>query len=567
MSFAFISIKKKQSLQALEVDSSQTDEKLAFSAKGNYQHIESNTHNIFVIGYIQNNSFNESSDKGAYFQASNISKTVKELNGHFSLVLIDKFVDNILIYTNKSGGNRPYLKQTSDGWNISNSLHELLEHKCYLNSEALEEEFFYRWVTGERSLIEGIYQVPSAHYWSLSSFTINKKVCYFSLPRAQPENIITHSIDKSAELTGNTLKSALNSMLKPNKKIAVLLSGGVDSSILSALAQEAGHEIVAISHRCTQHANPELETAIKFAKTLNIEHLIIDIDDSEIANAFKQTTLLIEQAPRFHSSIIIYLLFAKLEGKFSQVIYGEAADTLFGSNSLRRYSNRFSKQQKLRGVSGLIPFLNLIINTFSPRNKIYRLLNDDLIDFIRETNQVNINYNSRSNISKLLNVTDINYSISQTNKSNTISLDDQLLEIKRFAFNTDIDNHFHETCAIATHFGLEIVSPFVDLEIINFAANLSQDDTIRSEFVKPILRKIGEKYFSPEFMYLPKKGFPTPQSEWLEKCLKSQVKVGATQLDFKSDKYIDEETQWTIAALGILISYFNVDGNIVLDKN
>ena len=49
MSFAFISIKKKQSLQALEVDSSQTDEKLAFSAKGNYQHIESNTHNIFVI--------------------------------------------------------------------------------------------------------------------------------------------------------------------------------------------------------------------------------------------------------------------------------------------------------------------------------------------------------------------------------------------------------------------------------------------------------------------------------------------------------------------------------------
>lgn len=566
MSFAFISIKKKQSLQALEVDSSQTDEKLAFSAKGNYQHIESNTHNIFVIGYIQNNSFNESSDKGAYFQASNISKTVKELNGHFSLVLIDKFVDNILIYTNKSGGNRPYLKQTSDGWNISNSLHELLEHKCYLNSEALEEEFFYRWVTGERSLIEGIYQVPSAHYWSLSSFTINKKVCYFSLPRAQPENIITHSIDKSAELTGNTLKSALNSMLKPNKKIAVLLSGGVDSSILSALAQEAGHEIVAISHRCTQHANPELETAIKFAKTLNIEHLIIDIDDNEIARAFEQTTLLIEQAPRFHSSIIIYLLCSKLKGKFSQVIYGEAADTLFGNNTLKRYYNRFNKQQKIKNILRNIPLSNPIINALSSSSKIYRLINDDFIDFIRETNQVDMHYNSISRISKLLDVRNSNYSVSLAKKSNAVSLDDQLLEIKRFAFNTDIDNHFHETCAIAAHFDLEVVSPFVDLNIINFAANLSQSDTIRCDFVKPILRKIGENYFSPELMYLPKKGFPAPQSKWLEKCLEKQVKIGATKLGFKPVEYIDEETQWTIAALGLLTDYFNIDSNLILSE-
>ena len=64
-----------------------------------------------------------------------------------------------------------------------------------------------------------------------------------------------------------------------NKKAVVLLSGGLDSSTIIAVAKKKGFEIYALSFHYGQRHNIELEYAKKQAKTNQVkEHKIIDID-------------------------------------------------------------------------------------------------------------------------------------------------------------------------------------------------------------------------------------------------------------------------------------------------
>lgn len=529
-----------------------TDEQV-FSVETDHSH-------FFIIGYIQDNQFLNSPDKARYFDDACIIENITRFNGHFSLIKVSKTTDEFTVYTNKSGGHRVYLKPSFSAWLISNSLTPLLENDNRINSTALEELLFYRWITGENSLVEGVHQIPSGHYWQIANTTIVEKQCYFTLPNAKVSRTSSQSLTELATNAEQLLALSLNRMLKPNKKVAVLLSGGVDSSILAAIAHHAGHQLVAISHRSLQHENPELDTAIKFAKTLNIEHRIIDIDDNQVAEAFKQCTLITEQAPRYQSSIILFLLFSKLEGEFSQVIYGEAADTLFGNNALKRYLNRYQKQQKVKKITDKLPLFKIVNKLIPKTSKLALLINETVEDYIRQTNELAINSQSVDCYSRITQLSHSNYSLQRLSKEQVLGdeLSNNLLKIKRFVLDTDVDNHFHETGALAAHFGLELVSPFVDIDIINFSAHLTLEHTLTSAYVKPILRKIGEKYFTPELMYLPKKGFPAPHKTWLATCLQDYVKQAATEMEFLPVKQLDPETQWTIAALHILLTNMGI---------
>ena len=66
------------------------------------------------------------------------------------------------------------------------------------------------------------------------------------------------------------------------KKAVVLLSGGLDSATVAAIARESGYEIIALSFRYGQRHHKELDAATKLVKILDIaDHHIIDVNLSQ----------------------------------------------------------------------------------------------------------------------------------------------------------------------------------------------------------------------------------------------------------------------------------------------
>ena len=67
--------------------------------------------------------------------------------------------------------------------------------------------------------------------------------------------------------------------MNPKKKAVVLLSGGLDSTTVLAIARSAGYELYAISFRYGQRHALELESASRVTIALGVEkHLIVDFD-------------------------------------------------------------------------------------------------------------------------------------------------------------------------------------------------------------------------------------------------------------------------------------------------
>ena len=113
-------------------------------------------------------------------------------------------------------------------------------------------------------------------------------------------------------------------MVKNNLKSVVLLSGGIDSATMLAIAQNMGFDIYALSFRYGQRHVVELEAAMRIARSYKVaEHLIIDIDLRKIGGSALTAHIAV---PKSRST--------EQMGKDIPVTYVPARNTIFLSYAL-----------------------------------------------------------------------------------------------------------------------------------------------------------------------------------------------------------------------------------------
>lgn len=519
---------------------------------GNVTHINTSASDVFVVGTIQHGWFLDDIKRCQHFEKHQYQESFyQKLNGHFSIIIVDKKSNRTRIVANRSGGFRLYIKIGDHTIEIADQLKLLTNATATLSSAAIAEVIDFRWNSGEHSIVEGIWQLPSACYWDFTGNEITQKTCYqyFPLADAAPAQKFSDNVATVERLLSNALQESI----PKNSRVAVLLSGGVDSSVLAALAHQFDKNLVAISHRSDDQQNPELATAIQFAKELGIEHQIYTINNQDITDAFNRTIDIIEQPARYQSSLLLYKLFEKMAGKFDHVIYGEAADTLFGSSLVKRYKLRRTKQQKLLSIISPIPLASNVIDLLPKNNKIRRLKNENYLDYMRASSQIDYHSASQQYLTqwrgKNYDLAVMARLLASDQKHNIEQEKFEVAAIKSYLMRSDRDNHFHETGALARHFNIELISPFVDYRVVNYAASLDDESYLGDHFVKPVLREIGCKYFTKHLMYIKKKGFPAPFETWIDGPLQSQCKEAMQKLNVPMEAKQDYELQWTMLCL------------------
>jgi asparagine synthase (glutamine-hydrolysing) len=345
----------------------------------------------------------------------------------------------------------------------------------------------------------------------------------------------------------------IRASVRSDEKVAVLLSGGVDSSILLGLCCQLGLNVVAITPLHVGHPNPELETAKTFARQLKVEHRVLPVVDADVTSLYSDTVQYLYAAPRSHSTVSLLLLMRHLNGEFDKVLYGEGADTLFGSNAVKHFAKRFNKHQVLKRILHYLPGSQTAVNLLPKHNKLRQLATFNVPEAALAVGQLALTAKVSAALVDELNVQQAEI-LQQHNVdvSDLTSFDSVLRYLKQIIISNDVANHFFELETLASVYQLKLVSPFVSWSVLSYAAELPNELYFGEQFVKPILRKLGEQFFAPKLMYLPKFGFPVPYKNWLEGPLSQLIKEAALYFNVPPSWLDDEEFAWSLGGFYIL---------------
>lgn len=167
----------------------------------------------------------------------------------------------------------------------------------------------------------------------------------FAKPFPPHNPLITQSTDEILKEIRRRLDAAVEKRLMSDVPVGVYLSGGLDSSLVTALMRP--HTVHLHSFTAGMEGAPDLESARTIARFLDTEHheLIYTADD--VANAIPEVIHALESfdAPLVRSAVPMYFV-SKLAARFVKVVLsGEGADELFAGYS---YLGKIKDRTRLR---------------------------------------------------------------------------------------------------------------------------------------------------------------------------------------------------------------------------
>src|SRR5690349_20409052 len=198
---------------------------------------------------------------------------VQHLNGMFAFALWDDRRRRLFVARDRFGEKPLYWGVFDRTLLLASEPKVLLAHPAVrpdLNLDALRQYLSYDYVPAPLSIYEGINKLPAAHHLTLEDGRVEVKR-YWQLSYKLPEPVPT--VAEAASQLRDLLEDSVRMRLVSDVPLGVLLSGGIDSSLVTALAVRASSETVkTFSIAFAEGSFDESQYARRVAQFLGTDH-------------------------------------------------------------------------------------------------------------------------------------------------------------------------------------------------------------------------------------------------------------------------------------------------------
>lgn len=447
--------------------------------------------------------------KGNYIDA--------EDNGILILVSVNLDRGHVDVFKSHSC-ERPLYYHKGDGiFFCSSRLHSFVDHglKIELNREVLPEFYVYRFIMPPRTLFKDIGYLPGGWSLSIDMNEGNEELASLwqidNLPRFGD---LEGAVGKTAEY----LRGSMRLLRDSGEKSILLLSGGLDSTILGAFCRESGLDIESISsgfHRITGDEG-ESDYARSAAGILNLRHSVYDIDEEAYLCALIDSIKMTGEPIHHLQSAVLGRLFSRgIEPEVKYLINGNGADSLFCSTMHYQYwTHRLLL--KVAGnplVKALIRRLSAMPSPIGKRFKYYSL---DHTDYHRSMNHFIWYlgaYGDAGWVARKFGVGMENIVGNRMNFLDNFSSWSIMDKITILSFCGSVDEDMKIWGRLAEESGKKVIYPFTVPGLIRFAFSLSWD--VKAEEPKFLLKRVAHKMGIPgEIINRQKRSFGFPIAFW-----------------------------------------------------
>jgi asparagine synthase (glutamine-hydrolysing) len=278
------------------------------------------------------------------------TECLSRLNGMFAFALHDAEQDILLLARDRAGEKPLFYHHANGTLRFASELKALLADPALsrrIDSEALDCFLALGHVPGERCILQGFSKLPPAHALSFDLKSGTVKVWrYWQLPELEP-TAVHGPVNEPALLDELEflLRDAVRRQLIADVPVGVLLSGGVDSSLITAMAARDVKRLKTFTIRFPGHGTlDETKHARLIARHFDTEHVELEAQPST-ADLLPRLARQFDE-PMLDSSMIPTFLVCQLVRQHCKVaLGGDGGDELFGG--YRAYSRLLSMKRGL----------------------------------------------------------------------------------------------------------------------------------------------------------------------------------------------------------------------------
>ncbi|MCP4908252.1 MAG: asparagine synthase (glutamine-hydrolyzing) [bacterium] len=453
------------------------------------------------------------------------------LKGIFAFAIWDHRNDSLLLSRDAFGVKPLYYAQLPEGIVFGSEIKgmlPLMPGDRELDHASIKRYVSFLWCPGSGTPLSAVRKMEPGEAMIVRRGQIERRWSWYQLPVARGV-VQDQSEEQSIMGTLAALRTAVHRQLVSDVPVGAFLSGGLDSSAIVALAKEESPNIrcftIASRGGVEEGDADDLPYARRVAKHLGVPLDVVEIDSSSMAADLEKMVVQLDEPLGDPAPLNVLYISQLARSQGTKVLLsGAGGDDLF--TGYRRHlalstehywswlpedarallesaSGRLDQRRALyRRIAKLFAGAGLsgdarIVNYFAwaPEQSVVGLLSQELRTAMAEETAAQPLYD-----------------LLGTLPTETSRLDRMLALEQRF-FLSDHNLIYTDKMSMAT--GVEVRVPFLDMDLVEYAARIPVRFKQRGRVGKWVLKKAMEPFLPHDVIYRPKSGFGAPLRRWM----------------------------------------------------
>lgn len=460
-----------------------------------------------------------------------------KLSGMFAFAVVDRRTGRFLVARDRSGIKPLYVASLADGaLAFGSELSTLLAVEDVarkVSYEGLSSFLFADYAHPPHTLIRGVEKLAPGTMIGgvVGGARETSRYVPSVLDVIAPESLLStdarHDRDAIGELE-RELDQAVESQLLADVPVGVFLSGGLDSSLVAALARRhVKGPLRSFSIGFAEKTFDESAHAREVARALGLEHVEETVDEAKLLEVVDPVLDSLDEPFADHSIFPTYVLSRLAARHVKVVLGGDGADELFGG-----YPTYFAHERHARLAAPLAPW---VFPTFSrlvrriPASDGYQALEWKLKRFVLRWDDTpharHLRWMSALDVPDLERAMGPRYVAPSLLASRPIGAFGALAAMRLDYTSYMPGSVLTKVDRASMAHGLEARPPFLDERVIDFAFRQPLSRKLRGGQGKWIVRRVADALLPRSVIERKKHGFSIPLARWIRGVLAPRVET------------------------------------------
>ncbi len=459
---------------------------------------------------------------------------VERFNGMFAIALYDRQENSLYLIRDRIGKKPLYYQKSKEGILFASELKGIMKAPGFrgkIREELLNRYLTHQYLSPTDTIFENVYSLQPGSILKLQGSN-ETKVRYWDVLNVyeKQKETMTGSFEEAREELKEKLDKAVRLRMIADVPVGTFLSGGYDSSLITAIAQaSSSRPVKTFSIGFTDPDHDEAVYAGSIAEYLGTDHTQLYVGEEELFAMIEDLADYYDE-PFADSSQIPTMLVSKLaKEQVTVALSGDGGDEFFcGYNNYQMLAD----MQRLDGL-GALTHRVCSLEPFKKAGLMERL-----------PGKVQVVANNRHPQYRVQP-----FGMLQSEKAKELLLSEQLdypfpqekryqeedWQIRRMLL--DMETYLPGDILVKVDragmkYSLENRCPILDKEVMEYSFRLPHSFKYEKGNKKRILKEVAYDYLPKELLDRPKRGFSVPLDKWLRGPLQKQL------LDYSTRDYL-----------------------------